>query len=103
MLSHLALWSTAGVAALVSLLVNNLQAASPLAARVPPHPFALLIGLNVGPNLFVTGFLAWFLWLRAAHSPGAKPSIGTASRLGVVAVPISMAAALGALVLSASR
>jgi arsenical pump membrane protein len=47
-------------------LVNNLPAASLLAARTPPHPFALLVGLNLGPNLFVTGSLAWILWLRAA-------------------------------------
>ena len=103
MLSHLDLWATAGAAAVVSVLVNNLPAASLLAARVPPHPFALLIGLNVGPNLFVTGSLAWFLWLRAARSAGAKPTIGAASRLGLIAVPLSMAAALGALVLTGYR
>ncbi|HEY5384704.1 MAG TPA: SLC13 family permease, partial [Acidimicrobiales bacterium] len=62
LLSHLNVWGTAVVAALTSVLVNNLPAASLLAARQPPHPFALLIGLNVGPNLFVTGSLAWILW-----------------------------------------
>jgi len=35
------------------------------------------------------GSLAWFLWLHAA-----------ASRLGALAVPLSMAAALGALALT---
>jgi arsenical pump membrane protein len=99
LLSHLDLWGTAAVAAVSSVLVNNLPAASLLAARTPEHPFALLIGLNVGPNLFVTGSLAWFLWLRAARAAGARPSIAKASRIGVVAVPLSMAAALGALVL----
>jgi Na+/H+ antiporter NhaD/arsenite permease-like protein len=73
-------------AALTSVLVNNLPAASVLAARTPHHRFALLIGLNLGPNLFVTGSLAWILWLRAALTAGARPSIARASRLGLVAV-----------------
>ena len=103
MLSHLDLWGTAAVAAVVSVLVNNLPAASLLAARVPPHPIALLIGLDVGPNLFVTGSLAWFLWLRSARAAGARPAIASVTRLGLVAVPLSMAAALGALVLTGPR
>jgi arsenical pump membrane protein len=94
MLSHLDTWSTAGVAALVSVVVNNLPAASLLAARTPAHPFAMLIGLNLGPNLLVSGSLAWILWLKAARIAGARPSLARASRLGVVAVPLSMAAAL---------
>jgi len=94
MLSHLDTWSTAGVAAVLSVVVNNLPAASLLAARTPAHPLALLIGLNLGPNLLVSGSLAWILWLRAAKIAGARPSLARASRLGVVAVPISMAAAL---------
>ncbi len=98
LLSHLDVWGTAAVAAATSVLVNNLPAASLLAARTPEHPFALLIGLNLGPNLFVTGSLAWVLWLRAARSAGASPSVAKASRIGVLAVPLSMAAALGVLV-----
>lgn len=100
LLTHLGPWSTAGVAAVTSVLVNNLPAASLLAARVPPHPFALLVGLNLGPNLFVTGSLAWVLWLRTARAAGARPSVARASRLGVLIVPLSMAAALGALALT---
>ena len=103
LMSHLDLWGTAVVAAVSSVLLNNLPAASLFAARVPAHPFAMLVGLNLGPNLFVTGSLAWFLWLRAARTAGARPSIAKASRLGAVAVPLSMAAALGALVLSGTR
>lgn len=103
LLSHLDLWGTAVVAAVSSVLVNNLPAASLLAARIPSHPFALLIGLNLGPNLFVTGSLAWLLWLRAARSAGAQPSIAKASRIGAVAVPLSMAAALGVLAVVGSK
>ena len=103
LMSHLDPWGTAVVAAVSSVLLNNLPAASLFAARVPAHPFAMLVGLNLGPNLFVTGSLAWFLWLRAARTAGARPSIAKASRLGAVAVPLSMAAALGALVLTGTR
>lgn len=103
LLSHLDSWATAAVAGLTTVLVNNLPAASLLAARVPHHPFSLLLGLNLGPNLFVSGSLAWILWLRAARSAGAKPSVAKASRLGAIVVPLSMAAALGALSLSGSR
>ena len=100
LLSHLDAWGTAAVAAVTSVLVNNLPAASLLAARQPPHPFALLIGLNVGPNLFVTGSLAWILWLRAARTAGAKPDVRRASLLGLISVPLAIAAAVGVLVLN---
>jgi arsenical pump membrane protein len=103
LLGHLDPWSTAAVAAVATVLVNNLPAASLLAARTPPQPYALLIGLNLGPNLFVSGSLAWILWLRAARGAGARPSIARASRLGVVVVPLSMAAAVAALTLSGTR
>ena len=103
LLSHLDVWGTAALGALLTVFVNNLPAASLLAARVPPRPFALLVGLNIGPNLFVTGSLAWFLWLRAARSAGATPSVAKASRLGLVSVPLSMAASLGMLTLSGSH
>jgi arsenical pump membrane protein len=103
LVSHLDTWETAGVAAVTSVLVNNLPAASLLAARVPERPLSLLIGLDLGPNLFVSGSLAWLLWLRAAQSAGARPSIARASRLGACAVPLSMAAALGVLALGSYR
>lgn len=84
-------------------MVNNLPAASLLAARTPGHPFSLMVGLNLGPNLAVTGSLAWLLWLRSARAAGAQPSLSRASQIGTVAVPLSMAAALAALVLTGSR
>ena len=102
-LSHLDSWATAALAAASSILFNNLPAASLLSARPPARPFALLIGLDLGPNLFVTGSLAWLLWLRAARSAGAKPSVARASRIGIVAVPASMAAALAMLALTGSH
>lgn len=85
-----------------AVLVNNLPAASLLAARPPEHPFALLVGLNLGPNLCVTGSLAWFLWLRAARTAGARPSFAKATRLGIAAALPAMVAAVGLLTLTGS-
>jgi arsenical pump membrane protein len=100
LLSHTGVWGTAGIGAGASILANNLPAASLLAAHRPEHPFALLVGLNLGPNLFVTGSLAWILWLRAARSAGARPSIAQATRVGAIAVPLSIVAAVAALYLT---
>ena len=97
LLSHLSGWATAGFAAIATVVLNNLPAASMLAARTPAHPLQLLIGLNLGPNLCVTGSLAWLLWIRSARDAGARPSLARASRLGVLAVPLSIAVAVAAL------
>jgi arsenical pump membrane protein len=102
LLSHGGGVGAAITAAVLSVLVNNLPAASLLAARMPPHAAQLLVGLNLGPNLFVTGSLAWFLWLRVARANGSQPSVRQASRLGVVVVPLSIVAALAALALAGS-
>jgi arsenical pump membrane protein len=100
LLSHLGPWATAGVAAGGAVLVNNLPAASLLSARALAHPFSLLVGLNIGPNLFVTGSLAWVLWWRSARSTDARPSLAAAGRLGLISAPAAIAAAM--LVLTAS-
>jgi arsenical pump membrane protein len=101
LLSHLTGWATAVVAAVSTVIVNNLPAASMLAARTPSHPFELLVGLNLGPNLCATGSLAWLLWLRSARAAGARPSLARASALGVIVVPLSMAVAVAALAVTA--
>jgi arsenical pump membrane protein len=103
LLAHLDAWGTAGVGALASVLVNNLPAASLLAARQPPHPFALLIGLNAGPNLFVTGSLAWVLWARSARAAGGRPDVRRAVLLGLASAPLAIAAAVGVLGLEGVR
>ncbi len=101
--SHLGPWGAAALGGLASLIVNNLPAASLLAARTPPHPFALLVGLNVGPNLFVTGSLAWVLWLKAARATGGRPSVRRAALLGLASAPLAAAAAVGLLVWTGTR
>ena len=102
-LAHLDSSATAAVAALCSVMFNNLPAASLLAARVPHRPFALLVGLDIGPNLFVTGSLAWILWLRAGAGAGASPRSPGRRGLGLVAAPLAMAGALGMLALAGTR
>lgn len=94
LMSKAGVWETAVVGALVSIVVNNLPAAVLLASGAPAHPGALLLGLDVGPNLAVTGSLSALLWFRAARSVGSHPSARTVSRIGVVLVPSTLVVAL---------
>jgi arsenical pump membrane protein len=100
LLTHLGPWATAGVAAGSTIVVNNLPAASLLAARSLSHPFSVLVGLNIGPNLFVSGSLAWVLWWRSARTTDARPSLTAAVRLGVVSAPLAIVAAMAVLTAS---
>jgi arsenical pump membrane protein len=103
LLTHLGPWATAGVAAGSTVLVNNLPAASLLSARSLTHPFSLLVGLNIGPNLFVTGSLAWVLWWRSARTTDAHPSLMAAGRLGLISAPLAIAAAMAVLTASGTH
>lgn len=100
LLGHLDAYATAALGAISSVALNNLPAASILGARSVPHPYALLLGLNVGPDLLVTGSLSWVIWLRAARLAGERPSIRHASLLGAFAVPVTIAAGVWSLALS---
>jgi arsenical pump membrane protein len=93
-------WTAAGIGAVASVLVNNLPAAVLLSAQPAAHPHALLLGLDLGPNLAVTGSLSAVLWLQAARAVGAHASITTYSRLGLVLVPATLAVTLAALLAS---
>jgi arsenical pump membrane protein len=75
-------------------IVNNLPAAVLLSSRGHPHTAALLLGLNVGPNLAVTGSLSALLWWRAARAAGERPSILSYSRQGIVLAPLAIAGSL---------
>jgi arsenical pump membrane protein len=86
--------ATAGVAGLTSIAVNNLPAAVLLSATNHLSSKALLIGLNVGPNLAVTGSLAVLLWWRAARGAGIRPSVLSYSRQGLLLAPAAMLAAV---------
>lgn len=85
---------SAALGVVASVLVNNLPAAVLLGSRLPAHPVALLIGLNIGPNLAVTGSLSAIVWWRAAATQGVRPSAWRYSALGAVLVPLAVAAAV---------
>ena len=87
-------WVTGLVGAGASVLANNLPAAVLLSAQRPPHPVALLLGLDLGPNLAVTGALSAVLWWQAARTAGVRPSVLRFSIFGVVLTPLTLAASL---------
>jgi arsenical pump membrane protein len=102
-LEHLGPLATAAAAGASAVALNNLPAASLLAARVPPHPYSLLIGLNIGPNLFATGSLAWVLWIRAARVAGVRAPVRRTTLTGLIAAPIAIVGAVVALELVGGR
>jgi arsenical pump membrane protein len=87
---HASRLATTWIAAGAAVVVNNLPAASLLSAHAPVHPRALLIGLNLGPNLAVTGSLAALIWWRAARRLGARPSVLTYSLVGAPLAIVAM-------------
>jgi arsenical pump membrane protein len=87
-------WATAWIAAGSAIVVNNLPAAVLLSAHPPAHPRALLLGLDLGPNLAVTGSLSALFWLQVARATGARPSILRYSLLGALLVPLTLVASL---------
>ena len=91
-------WETTGIGALASVTINNLPAAVLLSAHRVSHPSALLLGLNIGPNLAATGSLSAVLWWRAAQQVDAQPSLVAFSRRGA---PLAVFAIVLALVATA--
>jgi arsenical pump membrane protein len=64
-------------------------------ARLSPHVTgALLIGVDLGPNLSVTGSLATILWLTALRREGQAVSGWTFIKVGAVVMPPALLAAL---------
>ncbi len=90
-------WETTGAAAAASVVVNNLPAAALLSAHAPAHPRALLIGLDLGPNLAVTGSLSALIWWRVARRLGAAPSIVRYSLAGAPLAVVAMVVATSSL------
>jgi len=96
----LALLGIAAVAAVLSNVVNNLPAVLvllPLAAPAGSAAvLAVLIGVNVGPNLTYVGSLANLLW-RSVVRRDMNPSFAAFSRVGLITTPLTLAAAVVAL------
>ena len=80
-------------------LLNNLPATLallPVAAVGGAGPvLAMLIGVNVGPNLTYVGSLANLLWRRVLGRAG--PATARYSAVGLATVPLTVAAATVAL------
>ena len=55
---------------------------------------AVLIGVDLGPNLSVTGSLATILWLIAMRREGLHVGFGTFLKVGVIAMPVALGLAL---------
>jgi arsenical pump membrane protein len=96
----LAAWVTGVVLAVGCNLVNNLPAGL-LAGRVVetgnvPEQIraAVLIGVDLGPNLSVTGSLATILWLSALRRDGLHVDAWTFLKLGAVVMPPALVLAL---------
>jgi arsenical pump membrane protein len=87
----LALLGAAMVAAILANLLNNLPALLLLlpaaTAAGPETVLAVLIGVNVGPNLTYTGSLATLLWRRVLRERDAEPSHREFHTLGALTVP----------------
>lgn len=100
--SYGSLLFVAAVAAVASNLVNNLPATllmiAALGTAAPPAlVLAMLIGVNLGPNLTYVGSLATMLWRRVATSAGTPPTLATFTLLGVITTPLTLLAAVSAL------
>lgn len=100
-------WSTTGAARASGIalavgcnLFNNLPAGLVAGrvlalAHVPEHVrAAVLIGVDVGPNLSVTGSLATILWLTALRREGLRVSAWAFLKLGVLVMPPALALAI---------
>jgi arsenical pump membrane protein len=92
------------VVAVLCNLVNNLPlglVAGTVAssAHLPPHVTgALLIGVDLGPNLSVTGSLATILWLAALRREGQAVSGWKFLALGCLVMPPALIASLAAFI-----
>ncbi|MFD5452350.1 SLC13 family permease [Streptomyces sp. NPDC003470] len=96
-----ALLGVATLAAVLANVINNLPAVLallPLTAPAGPGPvLAVLIGVNLGPNLTYVGSLATLLWRRVLHRHGVEADLGLFTRLGLLTVPATLAASTVAL------
>jgi arsenical pump membrane protein len=85
---------------LLSNLMNNLPVglASGAALQQPgyysPMAHAILLGVDLGPNLSVTGSLATILWLIALRRDNVEITAWQFFKIGVIVMPISLLLAI---------
>jgi arsenical pump membrane protein len=96
-----ALLGFAAVAAVLANVVNNLPATLVLVPLVapsgPPAVLAVLIGVNIGPNLTYVGSLSNLLWRSVLRRYDVPASVGEYTRLGLCTVPTALVTAVLAL------
>ncbi len=96
-----ALLGIAALAAVLANLINNLPAVLvllPLAATSGSGAvLAVLLGVNIGPNLTYAGSLATLLWRRIVHQHEHGVDLKEFTRLGLIAVPAALVPAVLAL------
>ncbi|GAA0683491.1 ArsB/NhaD family transporter [Kitasatospora atroaurantiaca] len=96
-----ALLGIAALAAVLANVINNLPATLvllPLTAPAGPGAvLAVLLGVNIGPNLTYAGSLATLLWRRIVHAHDTEVGLGEFTRLGLLTVPASLVLAVVAL------
>jgi arsenical pump membrane protein len=96
-------WGAGVAIAVASNLVNNLSAGLVAGVVVDSAHVdmlirgAITIGVDLGPNLSVTGSLATILWLTAIRREGEHVSAWTFLRLGMVVMPVALLFALAGL------
>ncbi len=96
-------WAAGVVVAFGCNLLNNLPAGLIAGSAVRGADVsdrvtsAILVGVDLGPNLSVTGSLATILWLSALRREGIRVSAGRFLGLGALAMPPALVLALGAL------
>ena len=95
-------WGAGTIVAFASNLVNNLPAGliagnAVQSAHVSDQvTSAVLIGVDLGPNLSVTGSLATILWLTALRREGQSVSAWTFLKLGFLAMPPALLLSIAA-------
>ncbi|HEV2640257.1 MAG TPA: SLC13 family permease [Actinocrinis sp.] len=87
----------AGVSAVAANVVNNLPAFAalqPVAGASVPRTLSLLAGVNLGPLILLWGSLATLLWRERCEARDVRISAGQFAAVGLVGVPLLLAAAV---------
>ncbi|MGD0304774.1 MAG: SLC13 family permease [Candidatus Acidiferrales bacterium] len=97
-------WAARYVAAFAVALVSNGMNNLPVAlmggaivehaGQATPMAHAILVGVDLGPNLSVTGSLATILWLIAIRRDGVEITAWEFLKVGAVVMPLALAASL---------
>jgi arsenical pump membrane protein len=104
-----AAWGVGILVAIVCNLVNNLPAGlvagSVVAADHVPVQVtgAVLIGVDLGPNLSIAGSLATILWLVTLRREGQDVTMLKFLRLGCLVMPPALILAIACMILSSSQ